>query len=94
MRTAVEGHADSPLRLLAVTVLTSFDRQDLDELGYSCEVSELVSLLARRGHSRSPLGGAAKGDRSASPLPRKALQAGANYVVMGRQSYPRRGSGR
>src|SRR6266851_6691275 len=38
MRAAVEGRGDSRLRLLAVTVLTSFDRQDLAELGYDCEV--------------------------------------------------------
>lgn len=48
MRAALEGRGSSPLQLLAVTVLTSFDRKDLEELGYSCEVSELVSLLGRR----------------------------------------------
>jgi orotidine-5'-phosphate decarboxylase len=48
MRAAVEGRGDSRLRLLAVTVLTSFDRQDLDELGYDYEVSDLVNLLAPR----------------------------------------------
>jgi orotidine-5'-phosphate decarboxylase len=48
MRAAVEGRGSSRLRLLAVTVLTSFDRNDLAELGYSCEVSELVDLLVRR----------------------------------------------
>src|SRR5262249_32867945 len=47
MRAAIEGRGDSPLRLLAVTVLTSFDRQDLAEDGYSCEVSDLVSLRVR-----------------------------------------------
>jgi orotidine-5'-phosphate decarboxylase len=44
MRAAVEGRAGSNLRLLAVTVLTSFDRKDLDELGHNCEVSDLVKL--------------------------------------------------
>jgi orotidine-5'-phosphate decarboxylase len=48
MRAAVEGRGASRLQLLAVTVLTSFDRKDLAELGYSCEVSELVSLLTRQ----------------------------------------------
>lgn len=47
MRAAVEGRAESPLRLLAVTVLTSFDAQDLAELGYPCEVAPLVALRAR-----------------------------------------------
>jgi len=47
MRAAVEGRGDSTLRLLAVTVLTSFDQQDLADLGYSCSVSELVALRVR-----------------------------------------------
>src|SRR5882724_9174700 len=34
MRAAVEGRGDASLKLLAVTVLTSFDQQDLTELGY------------------------------------------------------------
>ena len=32
MRAAVEGRGSSPLKLLAVTVLTSFDQQDLSDL--------------------------------------------------------------
>lgn len=42
MRAAIEGRADSPMRLLGVTVLTSFDEKDLQELGYSCSVGDLV----------------------------------------------------
>jgi orotidine-5'-phosphate decarboxylase len=48
MRAAAEGRAASGLKLLAVTVLTSFSRADLDELGYNCEVSELVERRARQ----------------------------------------------
>lgn len=48
MRAAVEGRGASGLKLLAVTVLTSFDREDLADLGYPCEVSELVSLRVRK----------------------------------------------
>jgi orotidine-5'-phosphate decarboxylase len=44
MKAAVEGRGDSGLRLLAVTVLTSFDQQDLADLGYTCTVQELVEL--------------------------------------------------
>ena len=44
MRAAVEGRGGSPLKLLAVTVLTSFDQNDLADLGYPCGVSELVDL--------------------------------------------------
>ncbi len=48
MRAAVEGRGASNLKLLAVTVLTSFDREDLADLGYPCAVSELVALRVRR----------------------------------------------
>jgi orotidine-5'-phosphate decarboxylase len=48
MRAAIEGRGDSKLQLLAVTVLTSFDRRDLEEDGYSCEVSALVLRRARQ----------------------------------------------
>lgn len=47
LRAAVEGRASSPLKLLAVTVLTSFDQEDLADLGYPCEVAELVRLRVR-----------------------------------------------
>jgi orotidine 5'-phosphate decarboxylase subfamily 1 len=48
MRAAVEGRGDSPLRLLAVTVLTSFDEADLADLGYPCPVRDLVALRVRK----------------------------------------------
>jgi orotidine-5'-phosphate decarboxylase len=48
MRAAVAGRADAPTRLLAVTVLTSFDQQDLADMGYECTISELVSLRVRK----------------------------------------------
>jgi orotidine-5'-phosphate decarboxylase len=48
MRAAAEGRGGSNLKLLAVTVLTSFDREDLADLGYPCAVSELVALRVRR----------------------------------------------
>jgi len=44
MRAAREGRGDAPLKLLAVTVLTSFDQQDLADMGYECAISDLVSL--------------------------------------------------
>src|SRR5258708_14548683 len=46
MRAAREGRGDSDLKLLAVTVLTSFDQQDVEELGYHCTVGELVARRA------------------------------------------------
>jgi orotidine-5'-phosphate decarboxylase len=46
MRAAVEGRGGAGLKVMAVTVLTSFDRGDLRDLGYSCDVPELVHFLA------------------------------------------------
>ncbi len=48
MRAAVEGRGDSNLELLAVTVLTSFDQTDLEELGYDCTVSDLAAKRVRQ----------------------------------------------
>ena len=47
MEAAVQGRGAAELKLLAVTVLTSFDETDLVELGYPCSVSDLVSLRVR-----------------------------------------------
>jgi orotidine-5'-phosphate decarboxylase len=44
MRAAVEGRGSSRLSLLAVTVLTSFDRDDLAQLGFPSSVEDLVAL--------------------------------------------------
>jgi orotidine-5'-phosphate decarboxylase len=48
MRAAVDGKGDARLRLLAVTVLTSFGPEDLRDLGYSCDASELVATRTRQ----------------------------------------------
>ena len=48
MRAAVEGRGDSPLKLLAITVLPSLDQQDLQEMGHDCTVSELVARRVRQ----------------------------------------------
>jgi len=48
MRAAVEGRGSAPLKLLAVTVLTSFDQADLADLGYPCAVADLVALRVRK----------------------------------------------
>ncbi len=47
MAAAVAGRGDADLKLLAVTVLTSFDESDLRQMGYPCDVSELVELRVR-----------------------------------------------
>lgn len=46
MEAAVATKGD--LKVLAVTALTSLDRGDLDDLGFDCEVGELVLSRARR----------------------------------------------
>jgi orotidine-5'-phosphate decarboxylase len=48
MRAAVEGRGAKRTQLLAVTVLTSFDQEDLEDLGYSTPISELVELRVRK----------------------------------------------
>lgn len=47
MEAAAENKGDS-LRVLAVTVLTSLDRGDLDDLGFDCDLESLVLSRARR----------------------------------------------
>jgi orotidine-5'-phosphate decarboxylase len=46
MEAAVAAATD--VKVLAVTVLTSLDRGDLDDLGFSCDVEQLVISRARR----------------------------------------------
>jgi orotidine-5'-phosphate decarboxylase len=48
LRAAVEGRGASSLKLLAVTVLTSYDQQDIEDLGYPCKLSSLVDLRVDR----------------------------------------------
>ncbi len=47
MRAAIEGRGDTRLQILAVTVLTSFDQQDINGDGYEMPLSSLVALRAR-----------------------------------------------
>ena len=46
MEAAAKTKGD--LKILAVTVLTSLDRGDLDDLGFACDVEKLVISRARR----------------------------------------------
>ena len=48
MKAAVEARAGSKLKILAVTVLTSYDETDLREAGYRLGVSDLVKLRAEQ----------------------------------------------
>lgn len=69
MRAAVDGRGDSPMKLIAITVLTSLDQQDLLEQGYSCTVSDLV---ARRVEQAMAIG---VDGVVASPLEARAIRA-------------------
>jgi orotidine-5'-phosphate decarboxylase len=46
MEAAAEAKGD--VKILAVTALTSLDRGDLDDLGFDCDIGELVLSRARR----------------------------------------------
>jgi orotidine-5'-phosphate decarboxylase len=48
MKAAVEGRAGSNLKILAVTVLTSYDDGDLHAAGYRLGVSDLVEARAQQ----------------------------------------------
>jgi orotidine-5'-phosphate decarboxylase len=113
MKAAVEGKRGSTLRILAVTVLTSYDDSDLAAAGYEMSVGELVT--ARAGQARD-IGvdglvcsaeevpqlrdiagpgmvlvtpgirpaGSATGDQKRVMTPSQAIEAGADYLVVGR----------
>jgi len=48
LRAAVEGRGDSRLKLLCVTVLTSMDADDVKDMGFQCDVEELVLARAKK----------------------------------------------
>jgi orotidine-5'-phosphate decarboxylase len=48
MKAAVEGKRGSKLKILAVTVLTSYDAADLEAAGYKLGVAELVARRAQQ----------------------------------------------
>ncbi|HEY7845535.1 MAG TPA: orotidine-5'-phosphate decarboxylase [Bradyrhizobium sp.] len=48
MKAALEGRAGSDLKILAVTVLTSYDDDDLHAAGYRLNVSDLVEARAQQ----------------------------------------------
>jgi orotidine-5'-phosphate decarboxylase len=51
MKAALEGRAGSSLKILGVTVLTSYDDNDLHAAGYRFGVSELVEARALQAHA-------------------------------------------
>jgi len=114
LRAASAGRETSAMKLLAVTVLTSWTDDDLFEAGYSSGIRDHALLVVRKavetgidGVIASPLeaaairaqagsnlllvtpgvrsAGAAMGDQKRTATPVEALQAGADYLVIGRQ---------
>jgi orotidine-5'-phosphate decarboxylase len=51
MRAAVEGRGKSSLKILGVTVLTSWDDSDLKDAGYAMSVPELVARRAAQAEA-------------------------------------------
>jgi len=113
MKAAVEGKKGSKLRILAVTVLTSYDDADLAAAGYEMNVRELATARAAQARDigvdglvcsaeeapslRGIVGhgmvlvtpgirpsGTATGDQKRIMTPAHAIEAGANYLVVGR----------
>ena len=60
-----------PLKILAVTALTSLDRGDLDDLGFQCDVEKLVLSRARRALEAGVDG--IESSRRAAPMRRREL---------------------
>lgn len=113
MKAAVEGKRGSTLRILAVTVLTSYDDADLAAAGYEMSVPELAAARAAQArdtgvdglvcsaeeaaHLRGIVGpgmvlvtpgirpsGSAGGDQKRIMTPARAIEACADYLVVGR----------
>lgn len=113
MKAAIEGKRGSSLRILAVTVLTSYDDADLAAAGYDMSVSELAAARAAQARDTGVDGlvcsaeeaanlrniagpgmvlvtpgirpaGSASGDQKRIMTPARAIEAGADYLVVGR----------
>jgi len=56
MAAAVRGRAGAPLKILAVTVLTSLDDADLKEMGYAESARALVERRIRQASRRAATG--------------------------------------
>ena len=113
MHAAVNARSGSGLRILGVTVLTSYDDADLAAAGYDFTVSELVAERAAQARDIGVDGlvcsaaeatrlrtivsagmvlvtpgirpeGADRGDQKRIMTPASAIEAGADYIVVGR----------
>lgn len=66
MKAAAEARAGSSLKILAVTVLTSYDNNDLQQAGYRLGVADLVGLRARQAQAIGIDGLVCSGEEAAS----------------------------
>src|SRR5882762_9451463 len=66
MKAAVEGRAGSSLKILAVTVLTSYDDGDLHAAGYRLSVSDLVEARAQQAQVLGVVGIVSSPEEAAS----------------------------
>lgn len=76
LRAAVKARKD--FKILAVTVLTSLDRNDLDDLGFKCKVEQLVLSRARRALEAGCDGVISSGLEA----PKLREHLGANFLVV------------
>ena len=112
LQRAGAAAAGTDLRVLAVTVLTSLDVTDIEQMGFSCPVSDLVlrragwaiesgcagvvaspreAALLRERYGDAPLivtpgirpAGSNLGTHKRAATPAEAVQAGADYLVIG-----------
>ncbi|WP_424628770.1 orotidine-5'-phosphate decarboxylase [Bradyrhizobium sp. SYSU BS000235] len=81
MKAAVEARAGSSLKILAVTVLTSYDNNDLQQAGYRPGVADLVELRARQAQAIGVDGLVCSGEEAANL--RGIIGAGMNLVTPG-----------
>lgn len=75
------AQAKGTMQVLAVTVLTSLDRSDMADLGFSCDIPELVTARARRAVKLGCDGVVASGQEA--PMLREALGEGPVIVTPG-----------
>jgi orotidine-5'-phosphate decarboxylase len=84
------GQDKGQLKVLAVTALTSLDRGDLDDLGFQCDVAQLVLSRARRALEAGCDGIISSGLEA--PLIREALGPRIMVVTPGIRPVENRGS--
>ena len=72
MKAAVDARAGSKLRILAVTVLTSYDDADLAAAGYDFTVAELVAERAAQARDIGVDGLVCSAEEAASCAPSSA----------------------